>query len=81
VSALDDLRFWAQIFEDARRTILCPPSLGDKVRAIIKQDGVGGLYDVQESNTCPEDQILLIDHNAMDADTRQAIHRMRKGPM
>ena len=80
MNALDDLRFWAQTFEDAKRTILCPPGLGDQVRAIAEQYGVGGLYDVQESSTCPLDSILVIDNNALDARTRQFLQRMSKGP-
>ncbi|MEU0078534.1 hypothetical protein ABZY58_11610 [Micromonospora tulbaghiae] len=80
MSAVDDLRFWMQTFEDARRTILCPPHLADQVRSVIDQHGVAGMYDVQESTACPQGAILLVDDNAVDAGTRQALQQAANAP-
>ncbi|MBM0257372.1 hypothetical protein [Micromonospora sp. 4G55] len=76
---LDDLRFWMQTIEDARRTVMCPPGMGEQVRAMADRYGVGGMYDVHDSAECPEGHILVIDHHALEASTRQAVQRMRIG--
>jgi hypothetical protein len=77
----DDVRFWAQVTGDTRRTLICPPAIADKVRAKLDELGIAGLHDVQESPYTPAGQILVVDHNAIEASTRQAIQRAVKRPL
>jgi hypothetical protein len=74
----DDVRFRAQVTADYRLTLLCPPSLIDKVRAKLAELGMDGLHDVDESPFVPDGQIFVLDHNAVEAATRQAIQRVAK---
>jgi hypothetical protein len=71
-SAWTDLRFWRQVIEDGRRTVLVEPGRAAEVTAMLDRQQVAGQYDVHESSAVPPGQILVIDHHAVDAVDRQS---------
>lgn len=75
MTVLDDVRFWATIIEEQRRTLICPPSLVDAVNRKLAELGIAGLNDVISSPHVPDGQILVVDPNSMEAATRQAVQQ------
>lgn len=71
----NEVRFIEQISVDYRLTLLCPPNMIDKVRVKLAELGMDGMHDVHESPFVPDGQIILVDHNAIEADYRQATQR------
>lgn len=80
LSPVEEVLFWAQTLEDSRRTVVCRPELADQVRQLLEAHGVAGMFDVREDRWVPEGQILVMDHNAIDAATRQALQRVGRHP-
>ncbi|MEU0670384.1 hypothetical protein ABZ508_33225 [Streptomyces lavendulocolor] len=72
---LNDIRFYSQIFEDAKRTLYCPPSQADAVRNIVDEHELGHLYTVSASPVVPAGRIIMVDEQALDAATQQAAQR------
>ncbi|MEW2570484.1 hypothetical protein [Streptomyces sp. NPDC047070] len=68
---LTDIGFYSQILGDAKRTILCPPSLADAVQALVYANDLAGTYSVRSSPFC-EDKLFILDEQAMEASFRQA---------
>jgi len=75
---LTDIGFYSQILGDAKRTIICPPSLVDAVRELVNAHDLAGIYTVKSSLACPDDKLVVLDEQAMEASFRQAAQR---GPM
>lgn len=76
----DDLRFWSQIIEDSRRTIMCSPDLESRVKCHLDALGVGGLHEVIASPMVPDGQIYVMDQQAIEASTAEMIqHTRRRG--
>lgn len=73
--AWDDIRFWSQVIEDGRRTVLCSPELESRIKTMVARLGVAGVVDVQVSPFVPDDQVFVADLNALEASTNQAIQR------
>lgn len=71
----DDVRFWAQILEDSRRTLICPPDLESRVKTRIAAMGLDRQFTVMVSPYAPDGAIYLVDLNGMDADTNQSMLR------
>lgn len=65
---LTEVKFWSQVFGDAKRTILCPPDLESRVKGYIAARGMGGVLTVEASPVCPPEQIIVIDEQGMTAD-------------
>ncbi|MGQ5576750.1 hypothetical protein [Streptomyces sp. ECR3.8] len=75
MSVYDDVRFWAQIQGDAKRTVLCEPDRADEIQAAVEARGYGHLVTVRVSPCCPPGQMIVIDEGAVEASGRQAIQR------
>lgn len=76
---LTDIRFYEQIVGDAKRTIICPPSMLDAIRGVIEAHGVGNVYTVLASPVCPDGKLLLLDEQAMEAAFQQAAQQGLRG--
>ncbi|MER5653409.1 hypothetical protein ABT076_10380 [Streptomyces sp. NPDC002131] len=72
---LIDIRFYDQILGDSKRTIICPPGLADRVRAVIEAHSAGDRYTVRASAACPDDKLIAIDEQALEASFQQAAQR------
>lgn len=66
-------RFWAQVREDDRRTVLCHPADVDRVREILAAHDMADQYPVETTVDVDPGRILLLDHNAAAAYQRQAV--------
>jgi hypothetical protein len=75
VTPWDEVRFWAQVIQDRRRTILCPPDLESRVKGMVDAYGAAGTYDVQASPLVPDDQIFVVDQRGLEAAGNQALQR------
>lgn len=64
---LDDCRFWSQVIEDSRRTLICPPELEPRLKTQMAALGLDGMVDVKVSTLLPDDTLLVVDENAMEA--------------
>ncbi|XTZ13946.1 hypothetical protein ACQSSU_20830 [Micromonospora echinospora] len=72
---LTEVRFWAQVIEESRRTVLCAPGRADEVKALLDRHSMAGMFDVHETPEVRTDQILMLNHNTIRAVTEQAIQR------
>jgi hypothetical protein len=75
---LDAINFLHLIREGSKRTILCEPHREHQVRATIDQARAADILTVRPSGACPEDKLLVIDENALEAGLREAA---QQGPM
>jgi hypothetical protein len=66
-SALTEILFWQQIFDDQKRTIICTPDLESRVKGCIDARGLFGIFEVLASPNMPEDQIMIVDKQAIKA--------------
>ncbi|WP_432077807.1 hypothetical protein [Streptomyces sp. YPW6] len=71
----EEVRFFAQIIGDARRTVLCEPHRVAEVQDVVNRLGMAGIVTVQASRVCPEGKLLVIDEQAMEAACRQGASR------
>lgn len=74
-AAWDDVRFWAQVIEDSRRTIICSPELESRVKCHLDALGVAGLHDVVVSELVPGDAIYVADMGAIEASVNETMQR------
>lgn len=72
-----DVRFWAQIIGDSKRTVICEPEKVDAVREAVESRGLGGIVTVQGSLACPPSKLLIIDEPALLAASEQMSQRIR----
>lgn len=70
---LTEVRFWAQIIGDARRTVLVNPDLESRVKGWVDARGLGGVITVNASPAVPTDRCYVIDTGAVEADLRRAL--------
>lgn len=66
VKALDALREAVAVWEAHKKIILCPDILADRVRAVLAEHGVSGLYEVIVSPVFPNGYIAIMDKHMMD---------------
>ena len=64
---LTDVRFWAQVLADSRRTVLCSPENESRCKGYVDARGLAGLILVQASTMVGDDQLIVIDQGALDA--------------
>ena len=76
---LTEVRFWAQVIGDARRTVLCPPDLESRIKGWVDARGMGGIIRVMASPFCPKGSIYVIDDGATAASLNQSVQRSIKG--
>lgn len=70
---LTEVRFWAQVMTDARRTVFCPPEWESRCKSYVDARNLGGLITVVANPWMPPDQIVVVDENALEASNRQAL--------
>lgn len=73
--ALTEVRFWAQVMTDSERTIICSPENESRIKSWIDARGCGGILKVQVERFVPDNQIFVMDHNAIEASQRQFFAR------
>jgi hypothetical protein len=64
---LTEVRFWAQVIGDAKRTVMCSPDLESRCKGYVDARGLSGLITVKASRYVPENQIFVIDDGAVAA--------------
>lgn len=72
---LTEVRFWLQVTADSERTIICSPENESRIKTWINARNCGGILKVQVETFVPDDQIYVIDHNAIEASQRQFFAR------
>src|SRR5690348_17024114 len=70
MSVWDEVRFWAQVIGDARRTIVCSPELESRLKMSIAARGLDGIYTVEVSRFVPDNRVIIIDQQAIDSLSR-----------
>jgi xanthine/CO dehydrogenase XdhC/CoxF family maturation factor len=70
---LTEVRFWAQVMADSERTIVCSPENESRIKSWIDARNCGGILKVLVERYVPDDQIFVMDHNAIEASTRQML--------
>lgn len=74
---LTEVRFWAQVTGDAKRTVVCPPDMESRIKGWIDARGMGGLIAVHALRACPENRIFLIDEGALQAHLNAGLQHYR----
>lgn len=72
-NAWDEVRFWSQIVTDAEHTIFCSPDLESRIKGWVDARLMGGILKVVATPFCPPNQIIVVDHNAMQASLNKPI--------
>lgn len=72
---LTELRFWAQVTGDARRTIICPPDLESRIKGWLSARGLLGFHAVEVHEYMPDGRIFVVDQGAINAYMAQAMNR------
>lgn len=70
---LDDVRFWLQMVNDSKRTILCPPDLESRVKGMVDAYGLSGTITVHAHPHIPENQMFIMDEQAIQAELNKPI--------
>ena len=78
IDPVTEVQFWAQVTEDDRRTVFCAPGRMAEVKQLLAEHDMGEQFDVHESPGCRPNQILMVDHNALDAAMRQSSQQARR---
>ncbi len=74
MSVLDDVRFWAQVVGDAKRTIIVHTSWESDIRWLCEVEGWNHLT-VKPSPFIPVNTFLVLDEQAIEAQMRQDLRR------
>lgn len=67
MSELTEVRFWAQVIGDAKRTIVCNPDLESRIKTWIDVRSMSGILKVEPNPYCPMDRVFVIDEQAINA--------------
>jgi hypothetical protein len=70
-----EIRFWAQVAGDARRTIVCPPDLESRIKGWLSARDMLGFHAVEVNQYMPADRIFVVDQGVLDAYMAQAMNR------
>lgn len=70
---MTDIRFAEIAREESRRVVIARPEDVGRLRWLLDQAGVGDLATVVESPYAPEGRYLVMDQQAIEAGTREAI--------
>jgi hypothetical protein len=77
MSILDDVRFWNQVVQDSRRTLLVPPDLESRAIEMVKAHGVAHVITVKVSEVLPANTVYVVDEQGLEADMAEAIQHYR----
>lgn len=72
---LDEVRFWAQVMGDAKRTVICPPDLESRIKGWVDSRGMDGIITVRAERYCPENKVIVMDDPAIEATMREWAQR------
>lgn len=72
---LTEIRFWAPVVNDAKRTIVCPPDLESRVKGWLSARDLLGFHAVEVNEYMPAEQIFVVDKGALDAYMAQVMNR------
>lgn len=75
---MTDWSFWLIAARDAERTLICPPEREVQIKQLIRERGMDHVFKVESSAACPPDQLLIIDHHAVEASSAEALQRDRR---
>lgn len=65
--AITAIRFAEIVDDESKCTIVVPPHLLDRVRWLVEQHGGERRFTVQANPNIPEDQVFILDVNALNA--------------
>lgn len=68
---LTEVRFWAQVMGDSKRTVMCSPDLESRCKGYVDTRGLGGVITIKASRLIPDNQILVIDEQSIEASWRE----------
>lgn len=68
-----DMRFWVQVLRDSRRTVMCSPDLESRVKTRLSTFGLDGMFTVKVNRYLPDDMMLVIDEQAIQAEQNKPI--------
>ena len=74
MSVLDEVRFWVQVANDAKRTVICHTSWESDLRWLIELNGWSHIT-VKPSPWIAVDTWLVVDEQALEAQTRELLNR------
>ncbi|BFP50090.1 hypothetical protein KCMC57_64580 (plasmid) [Kitasatospora sp. CMC57] len=72
---MDEIRFWDQITQDAKRTIYCHPDDCAKIQQAVADQGIGHIFTVRSSPVVTAGRMLVVDHQALEAGMREVVQR------
>ena len=73
ISPLEEVLFWQQMFNDAKRSIFVNPDLESRTKSRIDTLHMGGIFEVIATPNMPEDQVLIVDIQALGAEMSKPI--------
>lgn len=65
---LTEVRFWAQVAGDAKRTIICSPELESRIKGYLRAAGLDGFHSVVVQPYVPDYTFYVVDEQALNAD-------------
>ena len=72
---LTEVRFWAQVLTDAKRTVLCPPDLESRCKGYVDARGLSHLITVTASQFVPDGRLYVMDEGAIQAELNRPRRR------
>lgn len=75
---ISEIRFHAQVHEDAKRTLCCAPERVEALEAAIARRGLSDLWTVVGSPAVPSGQVIVLDEQALQASMNQTSQRAAK---
>jgi len=72
---MDEIRFWDQVTQDAKRTIYCHPDDCDRICQAVVEQGTAHVFTVRRSPFAKAGQLLVVDEQALDAGMREWAQR------
>ena len=73
MSILDNIRFWAQVVQDARRTLVVSPELEAPVVELVEAYGLAHLVTVKTSEHLLDGNAYLVDEQAIQAELERPL--------
>lgn len=74
---LDTIRFWDQVVQDSRRTLLVSPELESRAVEMVKARDLAHVVTVKANPHLPEGNVYLVDEQAIEADLRRTLQQYK----
>lgn len=72
---LSEIKFWQQVMTDAQRTVICSPEMESRCKGFVEARGLAGIITVKASPVVPNDRLIVLDEQALQAANHQAMTR------